>query len=31
MPESRAGKQTRARKILDVLARAYPDAKCALN
>ena len=31
MPESRAGKQARARKILDVLARAYPDAKCALN
>ena len=31
MPESRAAKQARARKILDLLARAYPDAKCALN
>ncbi len=31
MPESRAGRQARARKILDLLARAYPDAKCALN
>jgi endonuclease-3 len=31
MPESRVAKQTRARKILDLLARAYPDAKCALN
>ena len=31
MPESRAAKQARARKILDLLAEAYPDAKCALN
>jgi endonuclease-3 len=31
MPESRAAKQARARKVLDVLAEAYPDAKCALN
>jgi endonuclease III len=31
MPESRAAKHARARKILDLLARAYPDAKCALN
>jgi endonuclease-3 len=31
MPESRAAKQARARKILDLLADAYPDAKCALN
>jgi endonuclease III len=31
MPESRAAKQARARKILDLLAGAYPDAKCALN
>jgi endonuclease-3 len=31
MPESRAAKQARARKILDLLAAAYPDAKCALN
>jgi endonuclease-3 len=31
MPESRAAKQARARKILDRLADAYPDAKCALN
>ncbi|HXU89819.1 MAG TPA: endonuclease III [Methylomirabilota bacterium] len=31
MPESRAAKQARARKILDELARAYPDAKCALH
>ena len=31
MPESRAAKQTRARKILDVLGRAYPDARCALH
>jgi endonuclease-3 len=31
MPESRAAKQARAHKILESLARAYPDAKCALN
>ena len=31
MAESRAAKRTRARKILDRLTRAYPDAKCALN
>ena len=31
MPESRAAKQARARKILDILAQTYPDAKCALN
>jgi endonuclease-3 len=31
MPESRASKQARARKILEALAGAYPDAKCALN
>ena len=31
MPESRAARQARARKILDVLASAYPDAKCALD
>jgi endonuclease-3 len=31
MPESRAAKQARARTILDLLAQAYPDAKCALN
>jgi endonuclease-3 len=31
MAESRAAKQARARKILDLLAEAYPDAKCALN
>ena len=31
MPESRAARQARARKILDVLARAYPDAQCALH
>jgi endonuclease-3 len=29
--ESRAAKRARARKILDRLAEAYPDAKCALN
>ncbi|HEV8583599.1 MAG TPA: endonuclease III [Methylomirabilota bacterium] len=31
MAESRVAKQARARKILDQLARAYPDAKIALN
>ena len=31
MPESRAARQARARKILDALAEAYPDAKCALD
>jgi endonuclease-3 len=31
MPESRAAKQARARKILDLLGEAYPDARCALN
>jgi endonuclease III len=31
MPESRAARQARARKILDLLASAYPEAKCALN
>jgi endonuclease-3 len=31
MPESRAAKQARARKILELLARTYPDATCALN
>src|SRR5687767_4438254 len=31
MPEARPAKQARARKILDLLARAYPDARCALN
>ena len=31
MPESRAGKQVRAKKILELLERAYPDAKIALN
>ena len=31
MPESRAAKQARARRILELLERAYPDAKCALN
>ena len=31
MPESRAAKQARARKILEILKDAYPDAKCALN
>ncbi|HEY3098362.1 MAG TPA: endonuclease III [Methylomirabilota bacterium] len=31
MPESRAAKQARAKKILDLLDRAYPDAKIALN
>ena len=31
MPESRAAKQARARTILELLAQAYPDAKCALN
>jgi endonuclease-3 len=31
VPESRAAKQARARKILDLLAEAYPDARCALN
>ena len=29
--ESRAAKQARAKKILDLLARAYPDAKIALE
>src|SRR5258705_5871375 len=29
--ESRAAKQARAKKILDLLARAYPDAKIALD
>jgi len=31
MAESRAAKQARARKILDLLDRAYPDAKIALE
>ncbi|HEX5815921.1 MAG TPA: endonuclease III, partial [Methylomirabilota bacterium] len=31
MPESRLAKQARARKILDALAAAYPDARCALH
>ena len=31
MPESRAARHARARKILDLLAAAYPDAKCALS
>jgi endonuclease III len=31
MAESRAAKQTRAKKILDLLDRAYPDAKIALE
>src|SRR5215468_2025144 len=31
MPETRAAKQARARKILDLLDRAYPDAKIALE
>ena len=31
MAESRAAKQARARKILDLLERAYPDAKIALD
>jgi endonuclease-3 len=31
MPESKDAKRARARKILDLLAAAYPDAKCALN
>ena len=31
MVESRAAKQARARKILDLLGAVYPDAKCALN
>ena len=31
MAESRVAKRARARKILDRLTRAYPDAKCALN
>ena len=31
MPESRLAKQARARKILDLLAAAYPDARCALH
>ena len=31
MPESRAAKQAQAKKILDLLDRAYPDAKIALN
>jgi endonuclease III len=31
MAESRAAKQARARKILDILAETYPAAKCALN
>src|SRR5256886_6933151 len=29
--ESRAARQARAKKILDLLARAYPDAKIALD
>ena len=31
MAESRAAKQARARKILALLERAYPDAKIALD
>src|SRR6266850_5976889 len=31
MAESRAAKQARAKKILDLLGRAYPDAKIALD
>jgi endonuclease-3 len=31
MPESRAAKQARAKKILELLDRAYPDAKIALD
>jgi len=31
MPESRAAKQARAGKILELLEGAYPDARCALN
>jgi endonuclease-3 len=31
VPESRLAKQARARKILDALAGAYPDARCALH
>ncbi|MBI2158866.1 MAG: endonuclease III [Candidatus Rokubacteria bacterium] len=31
MPESLAGKQARARKIIPALKRAYPDAKVALD
>jgi endonuclease-3 len=31
MPESRASRQARAKKILAELERAYPDAKIALN
>lgn len=31
MPETRAAKQARGRKILDLLDRAYPDAKIALE
>jgi endonuclease-3 len=31
VPESRLAKQARARKILDALAAAYPDARCALR
>jgi endonuclease-3 len=31
MPESRAARRARARRILDLLAEAYPDAKCALD
>src|SRR5207247_1590209 len=31
MAESRAARQARAKKILELLDRAYPDAKIALN
>jgi endonuclease-3 len=31
VPESTAAKRARARRILDLLAAAYPDARCALH